>query len=260
MQAIFKPETVLREVEHRPYPVPSGPWVMGMSWRNLLFMHWPVDADDLRPLVPPSLSIDTFDGSAWLGVVPFDMTGVRPHFLPAVPRLSNFPEINLRTYVTAEDKPGIWFFSLDAHSRLAVRLARATFHLPYFDAEMCCHASNDGVYYRSVRTHGGAPPAEFTARYRPVGGRFESGPGTIENFLTGRYCLYSADGRGNVRRGDVHHHLWPLQPAEAEVHTLTMTQQIGLKLPETGPILQFSKRLDALAWLPRRIGGTVQGP
>jgi len=230
---------------------------MGMSWRDLLFMHWPVEADALRPLVPPSLSIDTFEGHAWLGVVPFDMVGVRPHFVPAVPGLSNFPEINLRTYVTAEDRPGVWFFSLDAHNRLAVRLARATFHLPYFDAEMSCHASNDEVEYRSVRTHKGAPPAEFVVRYGPAGKPFESGPGSIESFLTERYCLYSADGRGNVRRGEVHHQLWPLQPAEAEVRTLAMTQQIGLKPPETEPILYFSKRLDVLAWLPRRIGGAV---
>src|SRR5215210_3215140 len=232
MFAAFRPETVLSKTGHRPYPVPSGPWVLGMGWRDLLFMHWPVEVDALRSLVPPALSIDTFEGSAWLGVVPFDMTGVRPRFLPAVPGLSHFPEINLRTYVTAEGRPGIWFFSLDAHNRVAVRLARATFHLPYFDAEMSCHASDDQVDYRSLRTHRGAPRAEFTARY----------------------CLYSADRRGNVRRGEVHHHLWPLQPAEAEVSTFAMTQQIGLKLPETAPILHFSKRLNVLAWLPRKIG------
>jgi uncharacterized protein YqjF (DUF2071 family) len=178
---------------------------------------------------------------------------VRPRFVPAVSRLSNFPEINLRTYVTAEGKPGIWFFSLDAHNPVAVRLASATFHLPYFDAEMSCQTSGDEVHYRSVRTHRGAPPAEFAARYRPAGEPFESGPDTIENFLTERYCLYSADRRGNVSRGDVHHHLWPLQPAEAEVRTLAMTQQIGVKLPQTDPLLHFSKRLDVLAWLPRRI-------
>ena len=253
MFAAFRPETVLSKVEHRPYPVPSGPWALGMGWRDLLFMHWPVRVDALRPLVPQALSIDTFEGSAWLGVVPFGMTGVRPHLLPAVPWLSNFPELNLRTYVTAEGRPGIWFFSLDAHSRAAVRLARATFHLPYFDAEMYCHASGDGVDYRSLRTHRGAPAAEFAARYGPVGEPFESDPGSIENFLTERYCLYSADGRNNVFRGEIHHHLWPLQPAGAEVRTLAMTQQIGLKLPETDPILHFSRRLDVLAWLPRRI-------
>ena len=181
------------------------------------------------------------------------MAGVRPHFLPAIPRLSNFPEINLRTYVTAQDRPGVWFFSLDAHSRLAVRLARATFHLPYFEAEMSCDAADDEVNYLSVRTHRGARPAEFVARYRPVGEPFESGRDTIENFLTERYCLYSADKKGVVRRGEVHHRMWPLQPAEVEVQSLAMMQQIGLKLPETDPILHFSRRLDVLAWLPRRI-------
>jgi len=259
MAKTFKPETVLGRVEHRPYPVPSESWVMGMSWRDLLFMHWPVEAEDLRPLVPPALGIDTFEGRAWIGVVPFDMTGVRPHFLPAVPGLSHFPEINLRTYVTAGDRPGVWFFSLDAHNRLAVRLARATFHLPYFDAEMSCRVSNGEVHYRSVRTHRGAPQAEFEARYGPVGEPFESGPGTIENFLTERYCLYSADEKGVVRRGEVHHRLWPLQPAEADVKTLAMTQQIDLKLPDTEPVLHFSKRLDVLAWLPRQIGANAQG-
>jgi uncharacterized protein len=155
--------------------------------------------------------------------------------------------------VTAQDRPGVWFFSLDAHSRLAVRLARATFHLPYFDAEMTCDATRDEIHYRSVRTHRDAPPAEFGACYRPVGESFESGRGTIENFLTERYCLYSADKKGVVRRGEIHHCMWPLQPAEVEVQSLAMTQQIGLKPPETGPILHFSRRLDVLAWLPRRI-------
>ena len=253
MRATFEPQTVLGSTEHRPYPLPRGPWALGMSWRDLLFMHWPVEAGLLRPLVPPALDLDTFDGSAWLGVVPFRMTGVRPRLLPAVPPLSDFPEINLRTYVTAQGKPGIWFFSLDAHNPVAVRLARATFSLPYFDAEMFCAASGDEVVYRSVRTHRGAARAEFAARYGPSGEPFESGPGTLENFLTERYCLYAADRRGTVRRGDVHHHLWPLQPALAEVETLAMTQQIGVTLPETEPVLHFSRRLDVLAWLPRRI-------
>jgi uncharacterized protein YqjF (DUF2071 family) len=224
-----------------------------MCWQNLLFMHWPVRDNVLRPLIPSDLTLDTFDGSAWLGVVPFRMSGVRPRSLPRVPWLSDFPELNVRTYVTAEGRPGIWFFSLDAHNPVAVRLARATFHLPYFDAKMYYHVAGEEVRYRSVRTHRGAPPTEFAARYRPVGNPFESRPETLENFLTERYCLYAADKRGNVRRGDIHHHLWPLQPAEAEIGILAMTQQIGIALPERAPILHFSKQLDVLAWLPRRI-------
>jgi uncharacterized protein YqjF (DUF2071 family) len=243
---------VLSRTEHRPYPIPMGPWALFMSWHDLLFMHWSVPEDALRPLIPPTLSLDTFDGSAWISVTPFRMSGVRPRFLPGVPWLSDFPELNLRTYVTAQGKPGIWFFSLDAGNPVAVRLARTTFHLPYFDAQMSCHLVGEEVRYRSVRAHKRAPRAEFAARYRSVGEPFESDPGTLEHFLTERYCLYAADGKANVYRGDIHHHPWPLQPAEAEIERLAMTEQIGVALPETEPILHFSRRLDVLAWLPRR--------
>jgi uncharacterized protein len=252
MQAL-RPEKILSRTEHRPYPVPTTPWALFMGWHDLLFMHWPVDERALRPLIPPTLSLDTFDGSAWLGITPFYMSGVRPRFLPSVPPLSNFPELNVRTYVTAEDKPGIWFFSLDAGNPVAVRLARATFSLPYFDAQMSCRARDGEVSYTSVRTHRGAPEARFAGRYRPLGEPFNSRPGTLEHFLTERYCLYSAGGTGNVYRGDIHHHRWPLQRAEAEVESLAMTEQIRVTLPETEPLLHFSRRLDTLAWPPRRI-------
>ena len=246
-------DKVLSRTGHRPYPVPGGPWALSMSWHDLLFMHWPVPAEALRPLIPPSLQLDTFDGDAWLGVVPFRMSGVRPRFLPAVPAISNFPELNLRTYVSADGKPGIWFFSLDAHNPLAVRLARATFKLPYYDAEMSCHTSGDEVRYSSVRTHRGAPPAAFEGTYRPTGEVFESRPDTLENFLTERYCLYAANSKGRVKRGDIHHHLWPLQRAEAETETLDMTAQVKVKLPDTEPLLHYARRLDVVAWPPRRI-------
>jgi uncharacterized protein YqjF (DUF2071 family) len=247
-------DKVLGRTEHRPYPLPGGPWALVMSWHDLLFMHWPVPAEALRPLIPASLYLDTFDGDAWLGVVPFRMSGVHPRFLPAIPQLSDFPELNLRTYVSAEGKPGIWFFSLDAHNKLAVRLARATFKLPYYDARMSCRISGEEVRYRSVRTHRGAPPTRFEGRYRPTGEVFESRPDSLENFLTERYCLYSADNRGRVSRGDIHHHMWPLQGAEAEMETVDMTAQIGVNLPHTEPLLHYARRLDVLAWPPRGIG------
>jgi uncharacterized protein YqjF (DUF2071 family) len=216
-------------------------------------MHWPVSADVLRPRIPSSLHLDTHDGSAWLGVVPFRMSGVRPCFLPSVPVLSDFPELNLRTYVSADGKPGIWFFSLDAHNPVAVRLARATFKLPYYDAKMFSHATGDEVDYASVRTHKGAPSARFIGSYRPTGEVFEPRPDTLEDFLTERYCLYAADGGGRVKRGDIHHRMWPLQRAEAETKTLDMTAQIGVDLPDTKPLLHYARRLDVVAWPPRRI-------
>jgi uncharacterized protein YqjF (DUF2071 family) len=252
MQAL-RPEKILSRTEHRPYPLPTTPWALFMAWHDLLFMHWPVDESALRPLIPPALGLDTFDGSAWLGITPFYMSGVRPRLLPSVPPLSNFPELNVRTYVTAEDKPGIWFFSLDAGNPVAVRLARATFSLPYFDAEMSCRSRDGEVSYASVRTHRGAPEARFAGRYRPVGEPFNSRLGTLEHFLTERYCLYSAGQAGNVYRGDIHHHRWPLQRAEAEIEFLAMTEQMGVTLPKTEPLLHFSRRLDTLAWPPRRM-------
>lgn len=217
-------------------------------------MHWPVPEGWLRPLVPAALELDTFDGSAWLGVVPFRMSGVRPRLLPAVPFLSNFAEINVRTYVTNGGRPGVWFFSLDADNPVAVRLAHATFHLPYFDARMSCRADDEWVYYESIRTHRDAPEARFAGRYRPTGGAFDSRPGSLESFLTERYCLYSADAAGNVRRGEVHHAMWPLQSAEAEIETLEMTAQIRVALPDAGPILHFARRLDVVAWPPKKVG------
>jgi uncharacterized protein YqjF (DUF2071 family) len=252
MQAL-RPEKILNRTEHRPYPVPTSPWALSMGWHDLLFMHWPVPQNTLRPLIPAALSLDTFDGSAWLGITPFRMNGARPRFLPGVPWLSNFLELNVRTYVTSEGKPGIWFFSLDAQNPVAVRLARATFSLPYFDAEMSSRVVGDEVRYRSVRAHRGAPEARFAGRYWPLGKPFNSRLRTLEHFLTERYCLYSASERGNVYRGDIHHHPWPLQRAEAEVESLAMTTQIGVALPDMTPLLHFSRRLDTLAWPPRRV-------
>src|SRR5437016_12362320 len=159
---------VLQEAAHCPWPLPAGPWVMAQSWRDLLFAHWQVDAAALRSLLPPQLQIDTFEGSAWLAVVPFRMTGVRLRGTPALPWLSAFPELNVRTYVKCEGKPGVWFFSLDAGNALAVTIARAWFHLPYFRARMSCSECNGGIEYASHPTHCGAASADLQGHYLAV--------------------------------------------------------------------------------------------
>ena len=227
---------------------------MGMRWEDLLFAHWPVAPAVLRPLLPAGLGLDTFEGRAWLGVVPFRMNAVRGRCLPRLPGATTFPELNVRTYVTAGGRPGVWFFSLDAAHRLAVRVARRTFHLPYFDADMTCRNDGDVVAYASCRTHRGAPPAQFVGRYRPVGPVAPTGPGSLDAFLTERYCLYAASPGGTIRRGEIHHAPWPLQPAEAEFEALDMTAQFGVALPDVPPLLHFARRLDVVAWLPRRVG------
>ncbi|MBV9886133.1 MAG: DUF2071 domain-containing protein, partial [Acidobacteria bacterium] len=200
----------LIEVAHRPWPLPGGPWIMSQSWHDLLFAHWPIDVKRLRPLIPAPLDIDTFQGEAWIGVVPFRMSGVRLRATPALPSLSAFPELNVRTYVTHGGKPGVWFFSLDAANAIAVSVARTWFHLPYFKARMRCENRNDWIEYSSERTHRGAAKAKLQMRYRPIGEIFHPQPGTLEHFLTERYCLYAVDAKGKITRGEIQHAPWPL--------------------------------------------------
>lgn len=238
----------------RTWPLPNRHWKVAMRWHDLLFLHWPVPADQLRPLIPPDLEIDRFDGQAWLGFVPFYMTGVRPRYVPSLPGTSRFAEFNVRTYVTAQQKPGVWFFSLDAAHRLAVWLARRAFHLPYYNARISVHKQADGwIHYAMTRTHRRSDPVRFRGRYRPVGPAFRAKPGTIDHWLTARYCLYAADCRQRVFRGEIDHAPWRLAPAEAEVDENTMADPLGIRLPKTAPLLHFSERTDAVAWTPRRI-------
>ena len=247
-----------QEVAHRPWPLPAGPWVMAQTWHDLLFAHWPVEAAPLRPLLPAPLQIDTFEARAWLAVVPFRMTGVRLRGTPSLPWLSAFPELNVRTYVTSGGKPGVWFFSLDAANPLAVAIARGWFHLPYFRARMSGTEHEGWIHYASERTHRQTPAASLECRYRPVGDVFSPRPGTLEHFLTERYCLYTTDARGQFIRGEIHHPPWPLQPAEAEFARNSMTQLLGIELT-THPLLHFSRRQDVLVWPPRPLPAPVDG-
>jgi uncharacterized protein YqjF (DUF2071 family) len=221
-----------------------------MRWHDLLFMHWALDPDLIRPLVPDRLRLDLFEGMAWLGVVPFYMTGVGPRFLTWLPYLSAFVELNVRTYVTIENKPGVWFFSLDASNPVAVEAARRLFFLPYFRARMRTLHRDDWIYYRSRRTHRGASPATYLARYRPVGPVYHSTPGSLDYWLTERYALYAADPRGRIWRCEISHPQWPLQPAEAQVAHNTMTAQLGFDLPPEQPLLHFARCQDVVAWAP----------
>jgi uncharacterized protein len=221
---------------------------MKQIWHDLLFAHWPVAVDQLRPLIPAGLHIDTYEGQAWIGVVPFRMSGVRPRFLPAVPWLSAFPELNVRTYVVTNDKPGVWFFSLEAANPVAVMVARRWFLLPYFHARMTCRAEDDGVSYASQRIHRAAPPATFNGHYRPTNEVFYAKKGSLEYWLTARYCLYAADARQRLYRGEIDHSPWPLQLAEATIRENTMTIPLGIRLPEANPLLHFSRRQEVVVW------------
>lgn len=248
-----KASDILRATEHRTWPLPKGPWIMRQSWCELLFAHWPVPADALRERLPAGLTLDTYEGQAWLGVVPFRMTDVRVRGLPPIPTAAEFPELNVRTYVLTQGKPGVWFFSLDAGSTLAVWAARLAFFLPYFTARFIVRRQGERIGYASRRTHRGAPEAELVATYQPVGPVFRAAPGSLEDWLTARYCLYAVSRSGRLYRGDIHHVPWPLQPAEAEIARNTMARAQGISLPNVQPLLHYAERMDMLCWPIRRV-------
>jgi uncharacterized protein YqjF (DUF2071 family) len=243
---------ILEETAHRPWAMPTGAWVMTQTWNDLLFAHWPVDAAALRERIPKTFELDLFDGQAWLGVVPFHMTNVAPRFVPALPWVSAFPELNVRTYVRVDDKPGVFFFSLDAGNPVAVGAAKTLLNLPYYSAEMKVGAGNP-IHYSSRRLS--EPHAQLEATYRGLGDRRPPGRGTLEYFLTERYCLYAVDHKFRAYRLDIHHPPWPLESAEAEITVNTMAEAAGIRLPSQAPLLHFSKRQDMVCWPPRGVGG-----
>jgi uncharacterized protein YqjF (DUF2071 family) len=244
-------ERVTRIREHRPWPLPSQSWVMAQTWTDLLFAHWSIAPEILSGVVPPQLPLDTFEGRAWIGVTPFGVRNLRLRPTPPVPFLSTFPEINVRTYVTVDGKPGIWFFSLDAGSSLAVAAARHTYRLPYFRARMSIARAAGDVHFTSRRTGHEAPArADFRARYAPVGDPYHAPSGSLDHWLTERYCLYTFDEHRRVQRADIHHPPWPLQRAEADIDVNTMTAEIAVDLSEA-PLLHYAHRQDVVFWTLR---------
>jgi uncharacterized protein YqjF (DUF2071 family) len=242
----------MTETTDRTWELPKHPWILRMTWSELLFAHWPVDPNILAPLLPVGLTLDTHEGSAWIGVVPFLMSDVAPRCCPSIPKLSRFLELNVRTYVIYDGKPGVWFFSLDAASRVAVRAARATFNLPYMDASMSLNKSDsDLITYQSERTHRGQSPATFDASYRAIGETFHALYGTLEHWLTARYCLYSADRQGRLYRGQIDHAPWSLSLASCEERQNTMCAPLGIDLIGR-PHLLFAQPIDVHAWMAVR--------
>jgi uncharacterized protein YqjF (DUF2071 family) len=229
--------------------MPAAPWLMTQTWHDLLFAHWPVEPRALARLIPAGFCIDTFDGRAWVGIVPFRMSNVAPRGVPPIPGLSAFPELNVRTYVRVGDKPGVFFFSLDASSPLAVAAASLGLTLPYYTARMSVERDGDRIHYSSRRLSS-RTPAELQARYSPVGEPFVSAPDSLERFLTERYCLYARFHTGRPYRLQIHHPPWPLQRGTAVFSRNTMAEAAGIRLPAVEPVLHFARRQDMVAWGP----------
>ena len=245
------PKIILDINKHRPWSLPTRPWRLRQRWNDLLFAHWAVPASMIAPHLPNGLEVDTYDGRAWIGVIPFWMDQVLTRSIGnhtfGVPTTHTFPELNLRTYVRSSlsGRPGVFFFSLDCASPLAVLGARTLFHLPYYPARMSRITTRNEVRYESQRQ---LSPARYEATYAPAGPQLPpSQPGTLPHFLTERYCLFTPSF-GRLLVGDIHHHPWPLQPAAADFRLNKIPAVHGITLPDTAPVLHFSREIEVLLW------------
>ena len=221
--------------------------LMHQTWGKLLFMHWSIAPKLLRPLIPVDLEIETFDGSAWIAVVPFTMWDIRafPPYVPAIPGLNSAHELNVRTYVKYGGIPGVWFFSLDCNSAAAVYGARAFFHLPYYKARIELEQQDSTINYSLKRTE--EPPANFQASWEIGDPAPVSQPGSLQFFLTERYCLYS-ENKGQLYRGRIHHQPWPLQKASLRSFNSTMIESHGLPTLKDEPLLHYAEELSVEVW------------
>ena len=225
---------------------------MHQNWGKLLFIHWAINAELLRPLIPTQLSIDTLDGKAWIGVVPFTMWGIRASCLPPIPGTSAFHELNVRTYVHSKGVPGVWFFSLDAANSLAVWGARTFYHLPYFNAEMSLEQQGSRIEYSSKRQDARGAAAELRAVWTIGEPLPRAQPGSIEFFLTERYCLYSHH-RDQLYRSRIFHQPWPLQSATLDSYQSTMIESSGIEEPTAEPLLHYAESLGVDIWPLRKV-------
>jgi uncharacterized protein YqjF (DUF2071 family) len=225
---------------------------MRQYWGKLLFMHWAVDAELLRPLIPGQLSIDIYDGKAWIGVVPFTMWGIRASFLPRIPGTSAFHELNVRTYVHCAGFPGVWFFSLDAANKLAVWGARTFYHLPYFHAEMSLKQEGNSITYHSSRKDDRGASAQLDTAWTIGEPLVQMRPGSLGFFLTERYCLYSYH-RERLYRSRIFHQPWPLRSATLDGYRSTMVEALGLKEPTSEPVLHYAEAIGVDIWPLRKI-------
>jgi uncharacterized protein YqjF (DUF2071 family) len=228
--------------------------VMKQRWADLLFLHWAVDARALRSAIPAALELDTHEGRAYVGIVPFTVTGARPTWLPPLPFVSEFHEVNVRTYVHhAGRDPGVWFFTLDASNPLVVQTARALFKLPYRRAEIemvvedpaeSTARTGDGrrwINYTSRRVSGDRP--ELEVRYGPAGAPQPATPGTLDHFLLERYVLYT-EADGTLFQARVHHAAYPAQQALVPSLRENYLPGIGVKRPEKAPLAHYAREVE----------------
>lgn len=245
----MKNNEIIAHTKHRPFPLPQGPWIMKQGWNEVLLAHWPVNEAELLPLIPPGLELQQWEGSPWISITPFILDPFRVRGLPRLPFVNRFLEMNIRTYVIRNGKPGIYFLSLEASSRMAVAGARIAAKLPYHHAAMSAEIKRENtIRYLSERKRRDAGDAVFHGEYRPTGDIFQAQPGSQVHWLTERYCLYTVNSGGEIWTGDIHHLPWPLQQAELRLEANTMTDFDGIRLDSSPSLVTFAKRLEVLFW------------
>ncbi|MBT5927834.1 MAG: DUF2071 domain-containing protein [Verrucomicrobia bacterium] len=235
----------LFKTDHRPWPLPSQRWKWRQSWLDLAFLHYPVSIEEIKQLLPERITIDTFGGKAWIGLVPFRMSGVMKRPFPNIPFFSSFLELNLRTYVVVDGKPGVWFFSLDTNSYPFVIGGRGIYNLPYHFAKCSIRKKDDWFEFKSHRKE---KDFNFQASYRSVGTEFYAKQNSFEHWSTERYCLYSSTRKGTLHRVEVHHEQWPLQRAEVNISTNDIIRSTGISVIDENPICHFSRGVNVISY------------
>lgn len=240
------PKHLLQQQEHRPFPPSARPWFSRQLWENLLFYNFPVDAKALQATLPKGMTVDCYEGNGWISIVPFQLSmglrGLPSSFWPLT-----FNELNVRTYVRVNDKPGIYFYSLDANDWFSVTMARLLFKLNYFNANIGMEIS-EFISIDAQRTHQGMPNSLFKAEYTPIGNVFYAQEGSLEEWLTSRWNFFCPSGNNTFIRGDIHHEAWPLQPAKVDFYENQLITDHGLPEAINKPTMYFAKRVHVLAW------------
>lgn len=244
---------MLAELDHRPWALPNRPWVWAMKWLDSLFIHWPVDIESLRRHVPAALEIDTFDGQAWVTILPFQMAGSRLRYTPPLPWLSNFLELNVRTYVKADGKGGVWVLSVEVSNPVVVHGTRFFYDMPFYQANMSLKEIDTAMHYGSQRLYHDGLPAEFSATCQPSGAIIYAEKGSLDHWLTERYCAYATNRKGEVLRSEIHHAQWSLQPVEVEIQTNTLLDALDLNVSPTAPRFHYSPGVEVVAWVPNSL-------
>lgn len=220
-------------------------WIMKQTWKHVLFLHWPLHAESLRPFIPKELEIDTYDGQAWLGMIVFEMGGIYPRGLSRLPLTPPFSEINVRTYVTYKGEPGIYFLSIDVNNWASLNIAKRWYHLPYRPSEVSIQKEGASLHFEGIRKK---EPLYVKGSYTPLKESFFSRAGRLDYWFTERYRLYSSDSFSNLYTASIDHPPWALQNTEVTIDKNTLFSPFGFHLGADAPIAHYSYGVQTNFW------------